>query len=120
LFEGSSSYYEVNDDNSIQIYASRQDLKGGGASVQLYLETAADTSPDYNVYVTYLKEESTKIIYFNMSTNGSNEATLTNFSFDQASGRLKGDFTITGENNSTDNAATIAGSFDLVVKESIE
>jgi hypothetical protein len=102
----------------------RQDVQlGGGVQIRLYLDNASDTSPDYEIGLTYVKETD-KILYFYTAgdsyAESDNESAITNFSFDSASGRVKGDFTISGNDNSTDNNAMVTGSFDIVVKQSIQ
>jgi hypothetical protein len=91
--------------------------------LNLYLENATDTSPEYEINVVYI-EESDKILYFSTSgdsyEDSDNESSITNFSFDLASGRVKGDFSISGSDNTTDNNSTVTGSFDVVVKQTIQ
>jgi hypothetical protein len=119
-----ASSYILDDDGSIEMQIIRQDVQlGGGVRIGLYLESASDTSPEYQIRLDYLKETD-KILYFSTSADSyfesDNESSISNFSFDSASGRVKGDFTISGNDNSTDNNAIVSGSFDVVVKQSIE
>lgn len=119
-----SSSYSLDDDGSIEMQIIRQDVQiGGGVQIRLYLDNASDTSPDYEIGLTYVKETD-KILYFYTAgdsyAESDNESAITNFSFDSASGRVKGDFTISGNDNSTDNNAMVTGSFDVVVKQSIQ
>ena len=119
-----SSSYDLDDDGSIEMQIIRQDVKtGGGVQMNIYLDNASDTSPEYEINVVYI-EESDKILYFSTEgdsySDSDNESSITNFSFDSASGRVKGDFSISGNDNSTDNNSTVTGSFDVVVKQTIQ
>jgi hypothetical protein len=115
-----ASNYVVNDNGTIDIQIVRQDVQGGGGVyINLLLDGPGDTSPAYEVELTYIKE-SDKILYFSTESDSDNESDLTNFSFDAASGRVKGDFSIEGSDNSTNNDATVTGSFDVVVKQVIQ
>ncbi|HEY9044716.1 MAG TPA: hypothetical protein VIN08_02425 [Ohtaekwangia sp.] len=115
-----SSLYSVHDDESIDIQIVRQDMQTGGlVTLQLSLDNEQDTSPDYNISITYIKETD-KILYFSMSTGSSNVSQLTNFTFNTTTGQVKGDYSISGISNSTNNTATVTGSFDVVVKKIIQ
>ncbi|HEY9005267.1 hypothetical protein [Ohtaekwangia sp.] len=115
-----SSLYSVNSDESINIQIIRQDMQTGGImSFQLTLANAQDTSPSYSISLTYIKETD-KILYFSMSTGSTNVAQISNFSFNASTGQVKGDYSLSGDKNSTDNTATVTGSFDVVVKKVIQ
>jgi hypothetical protein len=111
------SYYETEDDGSIEINVVRQDLRTGGYfSLAFELDNAADTSPDAYVNLQYRdKDFNGKILDFYTSSSG-NELTISDFTFESASGRTKGKYVLEGDENSTGKNATISGEFDVVVK----
>lgn len=119
-----SSIYVTYDNDAVQMQIIRKNVQTGGeARLDLYLDDSSDTSPEYEIELSYIKETD-KILYFSTyadsDEDSNNESSITNFSFDSASGRVKGDFTISGNVNSTNNNATVTGSFDVVVKQAIQ
>ncbi len=111
------STYELNDDDSYDISLRRADFGDyGNATISFDLENADDTSPDnISISIQWANEEDDRYITFTMGSSG-NTATITEFSFNPETGRAKGEFTLTGTNNSTDKNALITGSFDVIAK----
>jgi len=111
------SYYETDDDGSIDIYIVRQDMKTGGYfTFRFSLDDAADTEPDAYVNLQYHDNDfNGKILDFYMSSSA-NDLTISDFSFESASGRTRGKYVLEGSENSTGKNATVSGEFDVVVK----
>jgi hypothetical protein len=111
------SYYETDDDGSIDIRIVRHDLKTGGNILLAFsLDDAADTSPSvYSTLQYHDNDFNGKILDFYTSSSG-NEFTISDFSFESASGRTKGKYVLEGDENSSGKNATINGEFDVVVK----
>jgi hypothetical protein len=112
------SRYEVNDDGTIEIYVLRQDFKTGGYFyLDLQLDNGSDTTPSTYCDIRYRDNDfNGKVLDFYMSSSGNN-LTISDFSFEQSSGRLKGNYVLTGDENSTGKNATVTGSFDVQVKQ---
>lgn len=116
------SGYSVDGDGSIEIQVVRQDLSTGAyVALNFSLDNAADVTPAYDIQVFFIRETE-NILVFTVSTDDNdddNEHSVTNFSFDKASGIMKGDFMISGDGNSTERPATVTGSFDVQTKQVI-
>jgi hypothetical protein len=112
------SYYEIDDDGSIDMHIVRQDLEDGGDfTFRFSLDDAADTEPAAYMNMQYHDNDfNGKILDFYTSSSG-NELTITDFSFESASGRTRGKYVLTGTENSTGKNATVSGEFDVVVKQ---
>lgn len=112
------SFYETDDDGSIDIYIVRQDMKTGGYfTFRFSLDNAADTEPGAYVNLQYHDSDfDGKIFDFYMSSSG-NDLTISDFSFETASGRTRGKYVLKGSENSTGKNATVNGEFDVVVKQ---
>ena len=115
------STYELNDDDSYEIDLRRADFGDyGNASISFDLENAEDTTPDnITISITWADEEDDRYITFTMGSSG-NTVAITDFSFNPETGRAKGEFTLSGTNNSTDNNALVTGSFDVVAKPVVQ
>jgi hypothetical protein len=114
----SISYYETDDDGSIDIYIIRFDVETGGYfNFRFSLDDAADTQPNSYMNMQYRDNDfNDKVLDFYMSSSG-NDLTISDFSFESASGRTKGKYVVEGTENSTGKNATISGEFDVVVKQ---
>ena len=112
------SYYELDDDGSIEAAIFRQDLSTGSyVYFEFELEDADDTTPDDMYFeIVYIKEAN-EILYFEMDNDDDNDFEISDFSFDITTGRLKAGFSLEGEENSTDNNATVEGDMDVVIKQ---
>jgi hypothetical protein len=112
------SLYEIYDDGSCDGGLSRMNFKSSGsASVYFALDNVDDPTPNIlNVSVWYSKELSDRVITFSMSSDEENITTITDFSFDPETGRVKGKFTLTGSYNTTSNNAVVTGEFDGITK----
>lgn len=121
-FDESGAIYNASSGGAYSIYISRSDYNGkGSAYISFDLSNASDTTPeDIEYSFSYNKEEKDRFIVFNMSDDVDNTATITDFTFDSATGRVKGSYTITGTENSTDKSATITGSFDVIAKKIVQ
>ena len=115
------SYYAVNDDGEVQIFVFREDPNTGGfIEFEFYLDDLDYTTPLYEYFsLTYI-EDTNELLKFSMYNETDNDFTLTNFSFDITTGKLKGEFSLTGSENSTENEASVTGSFDIVLKRLVE
>ena len=90
---------------------------GSATNLKFTAISATDNSPvvvNYNL--TYYKKISSTVTYnFNMS-NTNNTVTISDFSFNEATGLLKFKLVATGTNNTTKNAATIGAEYNIVLK----
>lgn len=113
-----ASFYSL-DGGEYAFNFSRSDFStGGGASLDFYLSSATDTSPDVPVMAfDYYKPGSDKFVHFYMeSESGANTISITEFSFNSTTGQVKGKYSVTGTENTTGKSATVAGEFDLIAK----
>jgi hypothetical protein len=55
-----------------------------------------------------------------IDTDDDNTQAITDFTFDAATGKAKGKFTLSGLENSTDKSATVTGDFEVVAKKEVE
>lgn len=113
-------YYQVTTvgDYDFTIDFSRED--GSTLRIEFTLSSATDNIPS-SVYFNlnnYTRKDNTLIDFSMRSIN--NNFSLTDFSFDEKSGRTKGKFIITGDDNSTNNSATVTGTFDVNLEKKIE
>jgi hypothetical protein len=118
--EDGTSYYEVDDDGEIDIYVIRQNFETGAYFYLAFsLDNANDTTPSKYCEMSYRDDDfNGKSFVFYMGSSGNN-FTISDFSFEQASGRLKGKYVLEGDENSTGKNATVTGEFDIVVKQLI-
>lgn len=122
LFGESVSYYEINDDGSYEIELVRNNFETGGyARIRLDLSDAADTTPEnIGFWITYFKESSDQLIYFSMSSGIENTFEITDFNFNAETGKVTGEYTLSGSDNSTDKNATITGEFNVTAKKIVQ
>lgn len=115
------STYELNDDGSYEISLRRADFDDyGNATIGFTLDDENDTTPDgISISLTWAEEDDDRIVTFSMGSSG-NTATITEFSFNPETGRAKGKFSLSGDNNSTDNNALVTGSFDVIAKPIVQ
>jgi hypothetical protein len=122
LLLNSISTYEM-DGDVYEFSLSRADYDDfGAASISFELSAADDTTPDdVRVSINWAEERRNDIITFSMNSSSSgNSVSITDFSFNEDTGRVKGKYTMNGTNNSTDNNALVTGEFDVVAKPIIE
>ncbi|HYG36959.1 MAG TPA: hypothetical protein VD908_00005, partial [Cytophagales bacterium] len=100
----------------------REDLNSGGyVLITFMLEELSSTSPINPQFIfNFRKETQDKIIFFDKNNFGNNDTEITNLSFDDKTGRLRGNFEVTSDNNSSGESAIITGEFDVVVKRAVE
>jgi len=119
-----ASTYTLNAGGSYSITIARADYNGSGsAHIDFLLSNASDKSPeDIDYYFYLVKEDKDKFIQFDMSDDADNTVTIpeADFSFDPTTGRVKGKYTISGADNSTDKNATITGEFDVIAKKIVQ
>lgn len=118
LLLNSISTYEI-DGDIYEFELSRADFDDyGSASIRFELSGAEDTTPDdIRISISWAEERKNDIITFSMnSTNGENTVAITDFSFNEDTGRVKGKYTMTGTGNSTNKNALVTGEFDVVAK----
>ena len=110
-------YYYIDPDNgSVSLYLFRQDIAlGASASWGIYLEDETDTEPaEAYLFLNHVIESSTQLLSLSLSTG----LEIDDFSFDPATGRVKGTFSFTTTNTTSGNEATVEGSFDVIAKRS--
>lgn len=125
-YTGPSSYYSSFETFEGEDYYSfnivRHDINNGGSiTITFTLEELSSTSAiEPRINFNFRKETNTEIVIFGMTNNGNNnEAKITNLVFDEKSGRLTGEFTLSGESNFSEDA-TVSGDFDLIVKKAVQ
>ena len=117
------SYYEINDDGSFDISISRNDFSAGGSAyLNFELSNAADVTPnDSYLEINYFKELNDKVISFYMDSGDlDNTFSITDFTFDVTTGKVKGKYTLSGSDNSTDKNATVSGDFEVTAKKIVQ
>jgi hypothetical protein len=88
-------------------------------SLEFTLSSATDITPDVSKFsIHYLKDLKTRVFNFTME-NANNTTTFTNFSFDEATGKVKGKLTVTGTDNSTDKNATVEANLDVKLNKMV-
>ncbi len=118
---GAGSTYEIYDDGSFYIQMERFEFSSGGsAELSFELSNAADVTPDnMDIEIRYYKELNDKIVYFNMENDG-NTFSITDFTFDVTTGKVKGKYTLSGSFNSTYKNATVSGDFEVTAKKLVD
>ena len=113
-----ASTYQANSGGSYSLEIVRSDFNNSGSmSISLLLSNATDTTPDEaELAFTYQKELSDKFVNFYMESDPDNTTTITDFTFDVATGRAKGKYSLTGADNSTGKSASVTGEFDVITK----
>lgn len=126
-YTGISSYYSsfenLEDEDFYSFRIIRQDINNGGyIELSFTLDELNSTSAmSTDISFNLKKETNNQIILFDVSNNyGVNTKEITNLSFDENTGRLKGNFEVTGNKNSSGEDATISGEIDVIVKKIIE
>lgn len=116
----SYSIYQANSNGSFDFEISRSDFSsGGGAEISFSLASASSTTPTSPyVSISYQKEVDNKFIVFYISS-GSPITTITGISFDANTGKISGNYSITGTASSTGKTATVTGSFNITAKKYI-
>lgn len=126
-YTGISSYYSsfenIEDEDFYSFRISRQDINNGGHVELVFtldeLNSTSTIGPD--ITFSFKKETNNQITLFDVSNHyGVNTKEITNLSFDENTGRLKGNFEIVGNKNSSGEDATISGEFDVIVKKIVE
>ncbi len=118
---GIESYYQINDDGSYYIGLIRSDYSSrGSVKLEFKITNTTEVIPVQSYwYVEYYKELNDKIVKFNMSSSN-NTVVITDFTFDAATGKVKGKYTLSGSTNSTHKNATVSGDFDLTAKKRVQ
>jgi len=91
---------------------------GSATNLKFTAISATDNSPvvvSYNL--TYYKTISNTVTYNFSMSNTNNTVTISDFSFNEATGLLKCKLVATGTNNTTKNAATIGAEYNIVLKK---
>lgn len=87
----------------------------GYAQIMLYLLEEDPTKITlWSVFIRHREQKDNQTVLFDSYRS---QSEITEFSFDRASGRIKGKFTITGAGNLTGNDATVEGVFDMTIKQ---
>ena len=120
LGQNNTSYTVDPGDGSIEISFELKDHREDSyCLIVLLLDDEDDVDPTFSNFYLYLSEEKDKLFTFYMTDSG-NDINLSNFSFDRATGKVTGTYTVDGTQNSTGNTAIINGTFDLIVREFIQ
>jgi len=99
------------------IYFTNPD--GSGVYLMFTLTSASDNAPKITKFgIDYYKYSSNSIYYFWMNNN--NTFTISNFSFDEANGRVKCKVSAAGTNTSTGKNAIVEANYDVIVKKIVE
>ena len=122
LVSNTVSIYKINVGSTYSVQIERSDFNSNGsAQISFLLNNATDTAPkNIEIAFSYTKEFNDKFVDFNMESSVDNTSTITDLTFDAATGRAKGKFSITGADNSSKKAATVTGDFDVITKKVIE
>lgn len=118
LLLNSVSTYEI-DGGTYEFRLSRADYDDyGQAYISFELSDADDNTPNnVEIEINWAKERRNDIITFNMdSDDGANTVSITEFSFNEDTGRVKGKYSMNGSSNSTNKNALVTGEFDVIAK----
>jgi hypothetical protein len=91
---------------------------GSATNLKFTAISATDNAPvvvNYNI--TYYKTISNTVTYNFSMSNTNNTVTISDFSFNEATGLLKFKLVATGTNNTTKNAANIGAEYNIVLKK---
>jgi lipopolysaccharide export LptBFGC system permease protein LptF len=126
---GDNSTYTYMPDNDLYYFSiNRSDYNNSSAfSIYFTIENFSDTTPENAMYnFGYKKELKNKIVTFSMYSgfyggDTKEEAMqISDFSFNEDTGRVRGKYTVTSDNNTTQKNASITGDFDVVLKKIIQ
>jgi hypothetical protein len=106
------SYYIVRDNGDIDVNIFRNDGENGAAMLYFVLKNGNVENPS-EPYMQITNADG-----FVMDSNApSNKLTVTNFSFDRATGRVSGKLELSGAGNNFEANTAVSSNFDVVVKE---
>ena len=113
---GDYSYYRAYPSGEVIIYFERTNVATGDDSYfEIYMEDIASAEPDYVDFSIWHIKSADSGLFFRLNAENE-EVTLTNFSFDITTGRLKSEFVVEAlDNNGSE--ATVVGSVDVILKE---
>lgn len=118
-----NQYYQINYDynNVYEFDIEYSDENSNSFNLEFTLSNLTDNTPsDISFYLDYYRTLSdNKVLHFDMNDNDNN-VTISDFSFDANTGRLKCKLLVTGFKNSTEKNATVTANIDLTVKERVE
>jgi hypothetical protein len=109
-------------DEGISINVYRGDMTlGGFVRLSVDMDNATDSTPNVRANVSFVKEDKQIFVFTAVADMNeyADDLKVTNFSFDQPSGRLRGDFSFATPYNSTTKDAEVTFSVDVVVKREI-
>ena len=93
-------------------------------NLEFTLSSSTDPTPDNVKFsLDYYKDYGSNVFHFDMSDNNNNiknTTTVSDFSFDRTTGRVMCKILMTGEDNSSDNEATIEATYDVILKQVTE
>lgn len=128
-----SQYLDVLDDQYYRSnYTSQKyefnieytEKSGSTIDIEFELSSLTDITPEkVSCSFTYYKNIGNNIFHFHMygyEGSSQNTTSISDFSFDKATGKTKGKITMTGVGNTTNKSATIEATFDVTLKEMME
>ena len=115
-----NSTFRLKTDGSVYLQASRIDfVTAGNVQFSMQLKDVGAKAPLDQTFALAYYEEGNEIFFFDMQ-EFKNSISFTDFSFDADTGRLKFNYTLKGETNSTNNTAVVTGSVDIVLKKEVQ
>jgi len=120
LLTGSNATYELRGDTAFYFLLTRADNSVGYANIGFWLPKTNSVAP-YNFYmnISYTKETPNELIQFAMTSISKNSFVITDFSFDQSTGKVKGKYSLVGKGIYSGKDATVIGEFELTAKKEV-
>lgn len=113
----SKQYYTVNLAKEYFFLVELTSKDGSGIGLEFKLSSSADNSPEnIDFSIKYYKTTGNTLFIFGMG-DAENTVSITDFSFDVNTGKIKGKIKVIGSNNTTKNSASVEGTFDLTLKK---
>jgi hypothetical protein len=108
---------EKTEDRGDTVFIHNGSVNGTLKGTKTDISTTDNAPCVVSYHLTYYKTLSSKVAYYFSMSNSNNILTISNFSFNEATGQLKCKLTATGVNNSTKNNATIEANYDVILKK---
>jgi hypothetical protein len=115
-----NQYYLRTSNNQLKFYIEFSDENNNGLNLEFTLSSTADNTPEnIDFWIEFNKTSDNKIFHYDMTDNN-NTAVISDFTFDESTGKLKCKLVVTGTNNSTEKNATVTASIDVTLKERVQ
>ena len=106
--------FETYEDGGIYLYGYRYDVfTNSYLSVEIYMDDE-NADPELYDFEFWFYKETKEIFVFGMDDE--NDISVTNYSFDLETGRLKFNIEVEGTDNTTGNNASLEATVDIVLK----